>query len=133
MSGNLPTKQQKAIQALIDGQSYEEAALTAGVTSRTLRKWRCEDEEFQQEITRQSNIVLSDATTNMKSNMQTAVSVICEVMNDTAAPPAVRVRAAQVMLETGLKLVEAAEVLNRITALEKVYYEAQHGQGIKAT
>lgn len=115
----LTRKQRQAIKALIEGKNYEETALVAGVTNRTLWTWRHDNETFKAELARQSDNVLSDATTTMKANMHTAVNVISEVMCDREASPSVRVRAAQAMLETGLKLIDAAEILKRIAVLEQ--------------
>jgi hypothetical protein len=114
----LSQKQRTAIGALVNGADYGEAALTAGVSNRTLYRWRGEDEMFVSELNRLSGIALGNAATKMKGHMGAAVDVLVNVMNDSDNPASARIRAALGILETGLKIIEAGELLARLEKLE---------------
>lgn len=122
--GTFSQKQRAALEALARGADYERAALAAGVVPRTLYRWR-DETLFRAELRRLSDVVLSDAAVQMKGRMGAAVGVLVEVMEDTAAPHSARVRAAVAMLETGLRIVEAGELLARLERLEQLQ-EVQH-------
>ena len=118
MSGNLTTKQALAIDALLSGQSAAGAAAVAGVNGRTLRRWRAMP-HFHTELQARAGEALDDATRHLTAVMAGAPSVIDAVMTDEAAPPAVRIAAARIAIESGLKLIEIRDLLARIEALEK--------------
>ena len=113
----LSAKQRLAIDALVAGADYGTASLKSGVSERTLFRWRGEA-DFASELSRLSGIALTDAAVRMKGNMGTAVGVLVDVMTDATAPPSARIRAALGMLDTGLRIVEAGELLARLEALE---------------
>ena len=116
--GTFSQKQRAALEALAKGADYERASLAAGVVPRTLYRWR-DEPLFRVELRRLSDVVLSDAAVQMKGRMGAAVGVLVEVMEDKDAPPSARVRAAVAMLETGLKILEAGELLARPERLEQ--------------
>ena len=118
MTGNLTAKQALAIDALLSGQSAAGAAAVAGVNDRTLRRWRAMP-HFHTELQARAGEALDDATRHLTAVMAGAPSVIDAVMTDEAAPPAVRIAAARIAIESGLKLIEIRDLLARIEALER--------------
>ena len=52
--------------------------------------------------------------------MGTALDVLSEVMEDTAAHPGARVSAARAVLESGLRLAELVSLSERVAELERI-------------
>mgnify|MGYP001378616874 CR=1 FL=1 len=114
----LSAKQQRALEALLSGATKGDAATAAGVTPRTLNRWVNEDALFWNTLQAENRKAVFAATRRLTAAMDTAVTVMTEVMQDAAAPAAVRLRAAQVVTETALKLIEANDVIERLEELE---------------
>lgn len=117
-SARLSAKQQRAIEALLSGATKGDAAATAGVNPRTLNRWLNEDVLFWDTLQGESHKTVIDATRRLTAAMDTAVTVMTAVMQDGDAPAAVRLRAAQVMIETAVKLIETTDILKRLDELE---------------
>jgi hypothetical protein len=113
----LSAKQQRAIEALLNGMTKGQAATAAGVIPRTLSRWLA-DPDFQAELNTASDQVIKAAATRLKSTLDAAVTVMRETMEDRQVNAAVRLRAADRVASHALKLVEAAELLERIERLE---------------
>ena len=117
-TARLSAKQQRAIEALLSGATKGDAAATAGVNPRTLNRWINEDVLFWDTLQGESKKTVFDATRRLTAAMETAVTVMTEVMEDASAPAAVRLRAAQVVTETAVKLIETTDILRRLDELE---------------
>ena len=114
----LSAKQHKALEALLSGMTKGDAATSAGVTPRTLNRWLHEDILFWDTLQQESQRSVFDATRRLTATLNTAVTVMASVMEDASAPAAVRLRAAQVVTETAVKLIETSDILRRLEELE---------------
>lgn len=114
----LSAKQHKALEALLSGMTKGDAATSAGVTPRTLNRWLHEDVLFWDTLQQESRTAVFDATRRLTATLDTAVTVMASVMEDVSAPAAVRLRAAQVVTETAVKLIETSDILKRLEELE---------------
>ena len=114
----LSAKQNKALEALLSGMTKGDAATSAGVTPRTLNRWLHEDILFWDTLQQESQRSVFDATRRLTATLNTAVTVMASVMEDASAPAAVRLRAAQVVTETAVKLIETSDILRRLEELE---------------
>ena len=114
----LSAKQSKALEALLSGMTKGDAATSAGVTPRTLNRWLHEDILFWDTLQQESQRSVFDATRRLTATLNTAVTVMASVMEDASAPAAVRLRAAQVVTETAVKLIETSDILRRLEELE---------------
>jgi hypothetical protein len=114
----LSAKQNKALEALLSGAAKGDAATVAGVTPRTLNRWINEDVLFWDTLQGESQKTVYEATRRLTAAMDTAVTVINEVMIDKATPAAIRLRAAQIVADTALKLIETSDILRRLDELE---------------
>lgn len=114
----LSARQYRALEALLGGATKSDAATAAGVDPRTLNRWMNEDVLFWNTLQDESRKTVFDATRRLTAAMQSAVSVMMEVMEDGDAPAAVRLRAAQVVTETAVKLIETNDILRRLDELE---------------
>lgn len=117
-TARLSAKQHRAIEALLSGSTKGDAAAAAGVNPRTLNRWINEDVLFWDTLQGESKRTVFDATRRLTAAMDTAVTVMTEVMQDASAPAAVRLRAAQVVTETAVKLIETTDILRRVEELE---------------
>ena len=114
----LSAKQHRALEALLSGTTKSDAATAAGVTPRTLNRWLSEDVLFWDTLRSESQKAVFDATRRLTAAMDTAVTTMTAVMSDADAPAAVRLRAAQVVTETAIKLIETSDILRRLEELE---------------
>jgi len=117
-SARLSAKQHRALEALLAGATKGDAATAAGVNPRTLNRWMNEDVLFWDTLKSEGQKTVFDATRRLTAAMDTAVTVMTEVMQDGDAPAAVRLRAAQVVTETAIKLIETSDILRRLDELE---------------
>lgn len=118
----LTTKQRKGLEALLAGAKVKDAALKAGVATRTIQRWRDENEAFAFELQRLSTQATKDAARRLTGNMDDMLDVLLKIANDERGmvPPGVRVRAALGWIDRQARLVEMAEILERLEALEQV-------------
>ena len=112
-------KQAKALAALLDGLNLQDAAAAAGVNRKTLRRWLDDDAEFWRAYHRSSGASLQLAARRLTGKLDGAVALLGEVMDDASAPAGVRLRAAQLVLDGALRLLEAADIETRLAALEE--------------
>ena len=110
-------KKEKALAALIRAPTRAAAAREAGVGISTLRRWMREDADFRVAYKEALAELLEDASAQAKQNLTRALDVLAEIM-ESGENSQVRISAARSALEYSLKLHEAADVEERIAALE---------------
>lgn len=118
VNDSLRTNQRKAIEALLNGFTKQQAAAAAGVQPATLSRWLA-DPEFRDVLTSLSDVALKDAANRLKATLDTAVTVMRETMTDNDINAAVRLRAADMTASHALKLIEFADLAERIERLEQ--------------
>lgn len=102
--------------ALARGASIEAAAKEAGVSGRTLYRWR-QDPGFEAEIRTARRNLLDQLVNELENGVREAVGVLREALRDEA--PAVRVRAASVLLGALPTITDHLDVAERLAALER--------------
>lgn len=112
----LRANQQKAIEALLSGFNHKTAASAAGVTPRTLSQWKRE-QPFIDVLQARSRDAVKDAARRLTGTMDLAVDVLTDVMTNGETETA-RLRAAQTVIDAGMRLFDAVDVLERLDALE---------------
>lgn len=117
---DLTSRQQRAIAALLASKNVSEAAHAAGVGERTLYRWLAEDDAFRAGLNRVEGQMLDTAARRLLSLQEQAVGTL-EYLLIQAESESVRLRAAQVAIETSLKLRELRDVERRLTALEQMH------------
>lgn len=120
MSDNLTARQYLAIDAMLAGSGHEEAAAAAGVTSRTLRRWRSSP-VFRTELTTRATESLDDTTRQLSAAAGEAARVMRAVVVDDGASTALRLRAADLILSHNRRQKEL-ELLQRLDELEARFY-----------
>ena len=114
----LSAKQQRAIAALLASKSVAEAAASANVGERTLFRWLGEDQAFRAALSQAEGELLDTATRRLLSLQGESIDAL-EYLISQAETESVRLRAAQVVIETSLKLRELRDIEQRLTALEQ--------------
>ena len=107
-------RQRRAIEALLVSKSTSEAAERSSIPRRTIERWKS-DAGFQDAYRAASREKLGETVGRLRSAASEAVNALREALQADA--PAVRVRAATVLLEGAIK-VEVDDLLHRIELLE---------------
>lgn len=124
---DLTPRQRRALAALLTSRDVKAAAEASGVGARTLYRW-LDLPAFRAALAAAEGDAIDQATRNLITLTQPAIGVITQTMRETN-PAAVRLRAAQSVLDYLLKLRELRNVEERLEALEKAVL---NGDGRKA-
>jgi predicted TPR repeat methyltransferase len=111
-------KKEQAIAALLTQRNPEEAARAVGIAPKTLKRWM-RLPEFQTEYLEARREAVLQAVARIQQNCTAAASVLLKLMADTNTPASVRVRAADSVLERGVKSIELEDLALRIARLEE--------------
>ncbi len=117
----LTPKQQKAIAALLAGQTMEAAAQAASVNATTIYRW-LDDPIFKAAHDTGRRQLAELAMSKLQGLADTAVDVVSSLMQE-GNPPAIRLRAAMAILDNNTKWFELQDIVKRIEALEQGKYE----------
>lgn len=117
----LVTKAQ-AVLLLARGGSSDSVGQELGVSGRTIRRWR-EDPEFERDVQAARRELLSEAVAALGAAARDAITALHAALQDES--PAVRVRAASVLLSALPAISEHANLEERIANLEALV----NGQG----
>lgn len=115
-------KKTEAALLLARGKSTDAAGATVGVDGSTVRRWR-QDPDFKTEVTRLRGELLSQTVGSLVDAATDAVSTLREALG--AESPAIRVRAAVAILSAMISTREAADVEERLAALEAAAAERE--------
>ena len=111
-------RRQRAIESLLGGNSLSATAAAAGVSVRTLRRWRS-DPRFVGELRASRDEVFADSCAALTSLSRKAVSTMQRILDDENASDSLRLRAAIEVLEASVRI-SNVDVVERIAALERV-------------
>ena len=115
---DLTPRQQVFVAVMVAGMTQEEAAQSIGVRVRTCRRYRA-DPRVRAAIKVAQDDALGGVTRRMNAGSNEALDVLKEVMQDKAQSGGVRIRAAQVWLETSFKVRELLDLAERVSELEQ--------------
>src|SRR5262245_56154819 len=105
------------LQALACGATVENAARKAGVCERTVYR-RLADPAFCRRLQELRTEMVQRTTGMLSGAGMGSVKVLVDLQADVSVPPAVRRRSARDVLEMGLKFREAADLEQRLAAVE---------------
>ena len=120
----LSRTQERAIAALLQCSTIPAAAAAAGVGEATLWRW-LQLPAFQEEYRAARRQAVQQAVAAVQRITSTAVATLESIMSDAEAPPASRVTAARVVLDTALKAVELEDLEERLSQLEATLTQQQ--------
>ncbi len=117
-------KMEAAIVALLTRRNIEEAANAVGVSVKTLLRWQ-KLPEFAAAYREARRAGVSQANARFQQATGAASSAVLKLMVDPSAPAAVRLRAAECVLDRAAKAIEMEDIESRLTELERAA-EASH-------
>jgi len=111
-------RRQQLITALLQQPSFEKAAKSAGMSAVTA--WRItKTPTFQEEYRQARREAFGQAMAQLQQASSAAASTLLTVMTDTKNPPAVRVRAAECILQHATASFESEELAARVDLIER--------------
>ena len=118
-NGNdLSTKQVRAVQALLSAKNVAEAAAATGLGERTLHRWLTED-AFRAALAAAEAELLDAATRRLLHLQGAAIDTFETVLDSEEASAALKLRAAQAVLDNLLRLREVHSLEQRLLELER--------------
>lgn len=122
---SLTTRKTKALQALLTEPTKRAAAERAGISESTLRSY-FSDREFQRAYKEAFAEVVTEATREAQRSLYPAIKTLQDIVEDEEQPGSSRISAARSILEYGLRLTEAVDVIERLNTLEEQFNEQQN-------
>ncbi len=114
---SISRKQEAAIAALLISRTQTDAALKAGVSVSTLRRW-VKDEVFAAGYQAAKRDLLEGTINQIRSVSSVAVRTLAEIASDKRAKSSARVAACRTILSVLLDGVEAQSLSDRLDAWE---------------
>ena len=118
----LTPSQTRAIAALLREPSTEAAAEATGVARSTIYRW-LKEPDFRLALRQAEADAVAGASRYLAGLSSEALGVVIEVWRNQANPAMVRLRAATAWLEQMLRVRDAAQLEERIAALERLVEE----------
>lgn len=113
----LTRRQERFLTALLSYPTIVQAAKAAGISEATAGRWM-KEEAFAAAYRDARRKALDQILAFVEQTMTASVAVLRSVMLAQDTPPAVKVTAAKVILETGLRCFEIGDQEARLQALE---------------
>lgn len=127
MAQKLTAQQHKAIEGLLLGMRVPAAAQYAGISERTLYRWRTSP-LFYAELDRRTTEMLDDTTRHMTAVMRGVPDVLEGFIHSKDVPPAISVSASNVVLAHTPKLFELNLIKRRLDELEELYHASKNSR-----
>ena len=96
---------EEIIAALLQHGTMKDAAAAAGTTPRTIYD-RMNDREFRAEYMEAKNDIIRKAVFTINKKLSAAIDAVSEIMEDTDTNPAIRLQAAQTILNNAGKFAQ---------------------------
>jgi hypothetical protein len=127
LDGEITAPQQRAIEALLSCETQGEAATTARVGQRSIRRW-LQQAPFRAALARQRGRLLEDAGTILaRGASRAAAALVAMAGGDTRATPT-RVAAARAVLDTAIRAAELGEMAQRMGDIEQALADRDNQQ-----
>jgi hypothetical protein len=120
-------KMEAAVAALLTHRNLEEAARTVGISPATLFRWHKEP-EFETAYREARRAVHGQAVARLQQGSSAAATTILKTMLDPATPAAVRLRAAEAVLNQAAKAIEIEDLEVRVSQIERDSERAKSSQ-----
>jgi len=111
-------KQELAIAALLTQRNVDEAAKSVSIDPTTLLRWM-KLPEFQTAYREARRAAFGQSVARLQQASSAAVSTLLKIMVDPNSPPSCRVRAADSVLNHGIKAIEVEDIEVRVSELER--------------
>ncbi len=104
----------KALAALLDSNTFTEAAEKAGISRKTLYSYMRDDLEFAEAYKAAQERLTIERLETVEADRQRAKAAIFAIMDDKTQPGAVRLKAAQSILDAATAAAERAEKIANV-------------------
>jgi len=111
-------KKEQAIVALLAHRNVEEAARAVGICTNTLQRWM-KDPGFEAAYYDALRSAYAQSIGRLEQATGAAVTTVLKLMVDSSASAANRLRAAELVLSQGTKVIEMADLAARVAELER--------------
>ncbi len=111
-------KKEEAIAALLSSKSVEDAARAIGLNANTLLRWR-QIPEFRDAYRKARREAVQQSVARMQQATGAATITVLKLMTDATVPPAVRLRAAECVLDHAIQGIELEDFEARLATLEQ--------------
>ena len=117
-NGTLSPRQVRTIAALMANRNIRQAATAAKVGERTLHKWMATP-AFRTALTQAEDSAIDEATRRLLNLQNDALDAVANLLEDNEASPTLKLRAAQIVFDTLLRLRNLRDIEARLSALEE--------------
>lgn len=100
---------EQIIAALLQHGTIKEAAAAVGVKPRTIYD-RMQTRDFRSEYMEAKNDIIRKAVFSINQKLSAAVDAVCDIMTDKEANAAVRLQAAQIIINNAGKFAERLQI-----------------------
>ena len=111
-------KKEQAIAALLSYKNLETAARAVGISATTLQRWT-KDPEFDLAYRKARRAAFRASIDRLEEASGAAVTTVLKIMVDPKVSAGTRLRAAEVVLSQGAKVVEIENIEARLAELER--------------
>lgn len=91
------------ISALLQSGTVKEAAQTVGLTPRAIYDRMADDRQFKAQYAEAKTALVRKAVFSINEKLSAAVEAVCDIMTDSEVNPAVRLQAAQTIINNAAK------------------------------
>lgn len=102
---NTAVSDEEIIAALLDSGTVKEAATKTGVSARTIRERMC-DRDFKSAYNGAKADIVRKAVLSFNGKLSAAIDAVADIMADKATNPAVRLQAAQTIINNAGKFAD---------------------------
>jgi hypothetical protein len=120
-------KMEEAVAALLTQRNVDEAARTAGVSTRTLLRWM-KVPEFQTAYRAARREAFGQSIARLQQGTSAAATTLLKLLIEPNTPASVRARVADSIFNHAAKAIEIEDIEARVTELER-QAEAAKGAG----
>ncbi len=113
----LSPKQLKAIAALLEGHTKQDAATAAGVTPKTLSRWLHEDALFFESLQNGKDKIVTGAAVQLLGSLDLAGQTLRDLIQ-SGANESIKLRAANAVIANAIKLYEVSDLAQRLAIME---------------
>ncbi len=121
----LSPRQSTAAAAVLAGETQAHAAAAAGVSRSTVGRWQRQP-EFRRALADGQTGILEAAARRLVGRLALAVDVATALLDDVAAPAAVRLSAARLLLDMAGRYHELTVIERRLAALEEWQRQSEY-------
>ena len=119
------SKRELLLAALLTNPTVKEAAASVNIPETTAYNW-LRRPDFAEEYKQRKRRAVSEASDYLQAKINEATQIIVEIMGDADTPSQVRLNAAKAIIDTAYKVIEQAEIVARIEALEALKDDNGH-------